>query len=223
MRTPQTRHRNLSLLTFVLFLAGTPASAAQEAHVGPGKVEIGGFPMGGIFFGGGDGNKEVDFNVYSAGANLTYYFVERVAIEGEVAVGLGMAQDVFFDNAKIFHAQMPHVWTSSGNVVFFPGGTSGKHLPYYITGGVGTLSLQPRLLTKQFGYDVDTSGLRTFMAENIGAGVKIFRDAAPDWGFRVDYRYLIVNANHDAPAFFARAKSRGGHRVNVGVLFTWKR
>src|SRR4029453_8570410 len=84
MRTPRTRHRNLSLWVLVLVFAGTSASAAQEANVGPGKVEIGGFPMGGIFFGGGDGNKEVDFNVYSAGANLTYSFAERVAVEGEV-------------------------------------------------------------------------------------------------------------------------------------------
>jgi hypothetical protein len=66
-------------------------------------------------------------------------------------------------------------------------------------------------------------GWQTFVAENIGGGIKIFRASAPDWGFRADYRYLIVNSNGDAPAFFAKAKSRGGHRVTFGVLFTWKR
>ena len=51
----------------------------------------------------------------------------------------------------------------------------------------------------------------------------ILARVAPATLARAGMRYLIVNANHDAPAFFARAKSRGGHRVNVGVLFTWKR
>ena len=61
------------------------------------------------------------------------------------------------------------------------------------------------------------SGFETFIAENIGGGVKIFRTAAPEWGFRGDYRYLIVNANDGAPAFFAKTKSRGGHRIYFGV------
>ena len=47
--------------------------------------------------------------------------------------------------------------------------------------------------------------------------MKIFRTEVPDWGFRADYRYLIVNANGDAPAFFARAKGRSGHRVTFGL------
>ena len=42
-----------------------------------GKVEIGGFPGGGTFFIGGDDNKEVNFNVYTAGGGLTYYFNQR--------------------------------------------------------------------------------------------------------------------------------------------------
>ena len=75
-----------------------------------------------------------------------------------------------------------------------------------------------------FGYDVATKGWQSFIAENIGGGVKIFRGSdAPDWGFRADYRYVIVNANADAPAFFAKATNRGGHRISFGVLFTWKR
>ena len=212
-----------AVAAFLLPLALMSANAAaQEAAVGPGKVEVGGFPMGGIFFAGGDDDKEVDFNVYAAGGNLTFYLADRAAVEGEIAVGLGLAQDVLFSKRKLFHAQMPHVWSYFGNFLFFPSGTAGKHLPYYVTAGVGALSLQPRLLTKQFGYDVDTTGLQTFIAETIGGGVKIFRESAREWGFRIDYRYLIVNANSDAPAFFAKAKSRGGHRVNFGVCYTLK-
>jgi len=212
-----------TLLVLITISAGLAPRATTQA-LGAGKTEIGGFPMGGTFFTGGDGNGEVDFNVYSAGASLTRYFTQRVAIEGEFGLGFGLAQDVFYKNAEVLHVQMPNVWTYFGNVVWFPSGASGKRLPYYVTGGVGAVSLQSRQPTSQFGYDTDTVGFETFLAENIGGGVKIFRGAdAPDWGFRADYRYVIVNANSSAPAFFARAKNRGGHRVSFGVLFTWKR
>lgn len=210
------------LATLFLF-AAVSVAAAQEAKIGAGTIELGLFPVGGTFLVGGDDDKEVDFNVYTAGPNITYYLTERAAIEGELTVSFGMAQDVFFNRAKVLHVQMPNVWSYFGNIVFFPGGAAAKRVPFYITGGLGAVSLQPRQPTRQFGYDVDTVGWQTFIAENIGGGLKIFRAAAPDWGFRADYRYLIVNANGDAPAFFARAKSRGGHRLSFGVLFTWKR
>jgi hypothetical protein len=209
---------------FAAFAFFSSSAAAQDATIGAGKVEIGVFPMGGTFFVGGDDNKEVDFNVYSAGANVTYYFTDRAAIEGEFSIGFGLAQDVLFNRSEVLHVQMPNVWDYFANLVFFPGGSAGKRMPFYVTGGVGAVSLQSRQPTRQFGYDVDSVGFETFIAENIGGGVKIFRGAdAPDWGFRADYRYLIVNANGDAPAFFAKAKSRAGHRVTFGVLFTWKR
>ncbi len=200
------------------------SAAAQDAATGAGKLEVGLYPLGATFLVGGDDNKEVNFNLYTAGTNLTYYVNKRTAIEGELTISFGLAQDVVFNRTQVLHVQMPNVWSYSGNVVFFPGGATGKQLPVYVTGGIGAISLQSRTPTGQFGYDVDTVGFETFIAENIGGGVKIFRGAdAPDWGFRVDYRYVIVNANSDAPAFFAKAKTRGGHRLSFGVLFTWKR
>ena len=213
------------LLAFALLFAGVTAAAAQDAATtGAGKVEIGLYPVGATFLVGGDDNKEVNFNVYTAGTNLTYYASRRIAIEGELTIGFGLAQDVIFNKAEVLHVQMPNVWSYAGNVVFFPGGTAGTQLPVYVTGGVGAVSLQSRTPTGQFGYDVDKVGFETFVAENVGGGLKIFRGAdAPDWGFRIDYRYVIVNANGDAPAFFAKAKTRAGHRLAFGVLFTWKR
>jgi hypothetical protein len=207
----------------IVLVVGASA-AAQDAATGAGKLEVGLYPLGATFLVGGDDNKEVNFNLYTAGTNLTYYVNKRTAIEGELTISFGLAQDVVFNRTQVLHVQMPNVWSYSGNVVFFPGGTTGKQLPVYVTGGIGALSLQSRTPTGQFGYDVDTVGFETFIAENIGGGVKIFRGAdAPDWGFRVDYRYVIVNANSDAPAFFAKAMTRGGHRLSFGVLFTWKR
>jgi Outer membrane protein beta-barrel domain len=217
-----TRRVSTFLFVAVSVLAGVSRVAAQEATLGSGKLEIGLFPMGGTFFVGGDDDEEVDFNVYTFGGGLTYYLTPRVAVEGELGISLGLAQDITFQRETVFHVQMPNVWSYFGNVVFFPTGSAGKRFPFYVTGGVGLVQLQSREPTRQFGYDVDTNPWETFVAENIGGGIKIFRSTS-DWGFRVDYRYLIVNSNEDAPAFFAKSKTRGGHRINFGVLLTLNR
>jgi hypothetical protein len=209
----------VAILAILLLLAGAATASAQDT--GAGKLEVGGFPLGGTFFIGGDGDEEVNFNVYSTGLHLTNYFSPHVAVEGELTISFGLAQDLTFKGDTVFHMQVPNVWSYFGNVVFFPGGASGRRMPFYLTGGIGAVSLQSRGPTAPLGYDVDTVGWETFLAENIGAGVKLFRGAAaPQWGFRVDYRYLIVNANENAPAFFAKEKTRGGHRVYFGILYT---
>ena len=70
---------------------------------------------------GGDDDREVNFNVYTAGGGLTYYVNDAVAVEGEFTGSVGWAQDVTFRNAPLIHNQMPTVWSYAGNVVFFPG------------------------------------------------------------------------------------------------------
>jgi hypothetical protein len=213
-----------AVAVFLCAAANAAAQGSQGSTSGPGKIEIGGFPMGGTFFVGGDGDQEANFNVYSTGANLTYYLTPRTAIEGELGIGIGWAQDITYKNAEVLSVQMPNVWDYFANVVWFPNGGAGQRLAFYVTAGAGAVSLQSRQPTKPFGYDTETVGFETFLAENIGGGVKIFRGpSAPQWGFRVDYRYLIVNANSDAPAFFAKSESRAGHRISFGILFTAKR
>ena len=100
-----------AFLAALVVLAGCAVASAQETTVGAGKVEIGGFPGGGTFFIGGDDAKEVDFNVYTAGGGLTYYFTDAVAVEGEFTGSVGWAQDVTFNNTKVIHNQMPTVWS----------------------------------------------------------------------------------------------------------------
>jgi hypothetical protein len=214
--------RTQECVAALLVFAGASIAAAQRAPVGAGKVEIGGFPIGGTFLVRGDDDREVNFNVYSAGAGISCYVNKRTAIEGELSIGFGLAQDVMFRKAQVLHVQMPNVWSYFGNVVYFPGGATARSLAFYVTAGAGAVSLQSRQPTKPFGYDAGTVGFESFIAENVGAGVKIFRASVPDWGFRVDYRYVIVNANGDAPAFFAKTKSRGGHRIAFGILHTLK-
>ncbi len=213
-----------AFLTALVLVAGCSIASAQETTIGAGKVEIGGFPGGGTFFTGGNDNTEVNFNVYTAGGDLTYYVNPKTAVEVEITGSVGWAQDVFFHKSKVIHVQMPGVWSQFGNVVFFPGGTAGKRVPFYVTAGAGLLQLQSRVPTKQFGYDVDTVGWESFTTENVGGGIKIFRASdAPNWGFRIDYRLIFINSKSGAPAFFAQSKSRTGSRVYVGMLYTWKR
>jgi hypothetical protein len=214
--------RAFATIVAISLVLAAASAAAQE--LGAGKVEVGGYPVGATAFVGGDDDREVNFNLWTSAANLTYYVTSQAAVEGEFGVSFGLAQDILFRRADVLHTQMPNVWSYFGNIVFFPGGTSGRRVPFYITGGIGAVALQSRQPTKPFGYDIDTVGFQSFIAENVGGGIKIFRGAdAPQWGFRIDYRYLIVNAKSDAPAFFAQSKTRGGHRIAFGVLFTAKR
>src|SRR5258705_4254544 len=108
-----------AFLVAALLCASVSVAAAQPPTIGPGKLELGVFPLGGTFLVGGDDNKEVDFNVYSFGANLSYYLTERAAVEWELGIGLGLAQDVVFNNRTVSHAQIPHIWSYSPDVAVF--------------------------------------------------------------------------------------------------------
>src|SRR6185503_3665229 len=125
--------RTDGFLAIVMLFAAASIASAQDPAVGAGKVEIGGFPMGGTFFVGGDDDQEVNFNVYSVGANLTYYVNRRTAIEGELTISFGLAQYVFFRKSEVLHVQMPSVWSYFGNAVWFPAGASGVPVAYSTT------------------------------------------------------------------------------------------
>src|SRR5690349_20694731 len=91
---PQQRRTGMmrgsqTFLAALLVAGGCAIASAQEATIGAGKVEVGGFPGGGTFFVGGDDNKEVNFNVYTAGGGLTYYFTPMTAVEGEFTGSVG--------------------------------------------------------------------------------------------------------------------------------------
>src|SRR5882672_6430803 len=92
-----------AFLTALVLAAGCSIASAQETTIGAGKVEIGGFPGGGTFFTGGNDNNEVNFNVYTAGGDLTYYVNPKTAVEVEITGSVGWAQDVFFHKSKVIH------------------------------------------------------------------------------------------------------------------------
>jgi len=208
------------LIVAALVASSAVASAQEPGDIGAGKLEVGGFPGSGMWWVGGDDNTEVDFNTYDFGGGVTWHMNPKVAIEGEAAFGLGISQNVNYQNAEVTRIQMPHTLTTGGNLVFFPGGSK-RRLAGYVTGGVGSLSIYSRTATTLV---FELPDKQTFFTTNIGGGVKIFRNGdARNWGFRVDYRIHFVNSNSDAAEFFAQSKSRTGHRFYIGMLYTLKR
>jgi hypothetical protein len=204
----------------ILVAASGVARAQEVGSPGAGKLEVGGFPGGGLWLGGGDDNTEVDFNNYDFGGGATWYVNSKAAIEAEAAFGLGISQDVNYRNNIVYRVQMPHTLGTNGNILFFPGGSE-RRLAGYVTGGAGVLTLYSRTAASRlFGLTENES----FLATNLGGGVKIFRrDEYRNWGFRIDYRLMMVNKKSDAVPLFAQSKRRTGHRFYIGLLYTLKR
>jgi hypothetical protein len=203
------------LLAVVVLLCGSAVASAQGS--GAGKLEAGFFPGGGTFFVGGDDDLEVNFNTYNAGGSLSWYLQRLLAVEGEIGFGIGLAQDVTYRNRIVRHVQVPGTVNFNGNVVVFPMG-SDRLIASYVTGGAGVLTLQNRVSTRQFGLTESES----FLATNVGGGLKILRAGTglKQWGARIDYRLYSVNSKDDTVAFFAKSKTRLGHRIYVGFLYT---
>jgi hypothetical protein len=204
----------------IALAASCAVASAQEVAPGAGKLEIGGFPGGGLWLGGGNDNLEVNFNNYAFGGDATWYLNSRAAIEGEGAFGLGLSQNVNYKNQIVYRVQMPHTLGVNGNIVIFPAG-SAKRVAGYVTGGAGTLTLFSRTAAaRYFGLTQNES----FVSTNVGGGLKIFRrGTSRNWGFRIDYRLMFVNSKSDAVALFAKSKRRMGNRFYIGMLYTMRR
>jgi hypothetical protein len=207
----------------VLLLTTSSMASGQETLDRPIKLEVGGTPGGGTWLVGGDDDTEVNFNLYTFSGFADWYLMQRVALEGEYVVGIGWGQDILFRNGRIPGQQVPYTNTLMGSLLVYPRGTSVR-LPFYVAGGAGLMTLKSRKPTRKLGYNPDVNPSEGFTVTNIGAGVKIPRGAsAPNWSFRFDYRLLLINSNSDAPAFFAKTKSRTGHHIQFGMLYTFRR
>jgi hypothetical protein len=216
--------RRVLVLGLILLLCTSSAAVGQEVLNQPISFEIGGSPGGGTWFLGGDDDTEVNYNVYTFSFYGDWYATQKLALEGEYTFGVGMGQDLIFRNGLIPGQQVP--WTNdiSGRVLFFPQGATGPRFPFYVGAGIGTQRLVSRSQTKKLGYDPDVTSGEQFMVTSIGGGVKLLRGVtAPNWSFRVDYRFLFINSNDSAPAFFARNEQRTGHHLQFGMQYAFRR
>ena len=209
-----------ALFAVLVLLCGSAVASAQPSDAGAGKLEVGFFPGGGAFFVSGDDDLEVKFNTYNVGGDVSWYLHRLLAVEGELGFGIGLAQDITYKDRVVRHVQVPGTVSFNGNVVVFPSG-SDRLFASYVTGGGGLLTLQNRVSTRQFGLTESES----FFATNVGGGLKILRAGTglKQWGARIDYRIFFVSSKDDAVAFFAKSKTRIGHRIYVGFVYTLMR
>ena len=201
----------LSAVIAAMVLMGT--AYAQERALGAGRVEIGAFPGGGIFFGKGTDDKGPNFGNYALGAAVTVNFNKWVGIEGEIGGGIGIRQDMTFNAATLTHQKTPDMLAFNGNVVVNPIGNDRTVVPY-VVGGVGGLTLFTDNNVVNLGVVAD----ETYLSGNVGGGVKWF--ATPHIGLRADARFIAVK-NKDAAPFFGQYDNRYGARIYGGLVLTY--
>jgi len=184
--------------------------SAQESGPRAGSVVVTVIPVGATFFTQGQSGKEPGFTNYGPGGEVEMYLSRYFSVEGEVGGGIGVSQELDGANGAS-HRTSPSLVTYSGNVVVTA--PSDGSLAPYLTIGAGGLTL---LRTSALGI----ASNKTFVAGNVGAGVKWF-NATSRWGVRADYRLIVVRADDQAPAFFGQEtryanRAYGALLVNVG-------
>lgn len=189
----------------IIAIAGVGNAAAQtiESGPGPGTLEVTIIPGGGTFFTEANDGNSPSFGNYDLGASVTLNVSRHIGFEGEVSGLLGVSQslDLVSGTADV---KTPHFMNYSGNLVV--SAPRGSIVPY-ATAGLGGLSLFERAA-------VGVNDATTFLTGNVGGGVKWY---AGRWGLRGDYRFIAVQSNDDAPAFFGQ-DTRYGHRLYGGVI-----
>src|SRR6185503_11492889 len=183
----------LTALAVVLFAA--TSAFGQERGTGAGRVEIGAFPGGGMFFTKSSNGNEPGFGNCALGGSFTWNVNSWVGLEGEGGGTLGMRQALTFADTANSNQRSPSTWMYHGNVVVNPGGSDRGLVPY-LTGGLGGITLSPHREARLLGIEND----ETFFTGNVGGGVKWF--ATPHVGLRGDYRLFVVEHNDTAPLFF---------------------
>jgi hypothetical protein len=194
------------VLAAILGSVGASQALAQssESEPGPGLVEVTIIPGGGTFFTESKDAKGPSFGNYDLGGSVAVNFNRYVGVEGEVGGAIGISQTLDFSGATLSGTKSPHLLNYSGNVIVHA--ARGPVVPY-VTGGVGGQTLFERAA-------LGITDSETFLTGNVGGGVKWY---AGRWGLRGDYRFIAVQGNDDAPAFWG-TDTRYGHRVYGGVI-----
>ena len=203
--------KTLGFVIAAIIAMGT--ASAQERLVGAGRVEIGAFPGGGIFFGKGADDNVPNFGNYALGTAVTVNLNKWIGIEGEIGGGIGIRQNMNFNAATLTHQKTPNMLAFNGNVVVNPVGNERTIVPY-VVGGVGGLTLFTDPNVVNLGVLAD----ETYLTGNVGGGVKWF--ATPHVGLRGDGRFIAVK-NKDAAPFFGQNDNRYGARVYAGLVLTF--
>jgi Outer membrane protein beta-barrel domain len=185
----------------------------QEVGGGAGRIEVGAFPGGGIFFTQSSKGNEPDFANYALAASFTVNVNRWIGIEGEGGGSLGIHQNFKVGSLAFADQRTPSMWVYSGNLVVNAGGNNRSVVPY-VTGGLGGLTLCPCGEAENLGI----TNYETYFTGNVGGGVKWF--STRHFGVRGDYRFFMVRNRDNAPLFFGN-ENRFGHRLQAGLVFTY--
>jgi hypothetical protein len=203
----------ITVLAALALLCSAGVAAAQE-KAGAGRWEVGISPGGGTFFTKGSTDAQSSFKNYALGASMTWNANRLFGIEGEVGGGLGVKQDITFNQTPFTGIEAPDTIAYNGNAVYAPAGNDRAFVPY-VAGGMGGLTVRPKAVLNDFGLTNTT----TFLSENLGGGIKWF--SSKHWGLRGDYRFIVVNGRTSADSFFGLNETRYGNRVYGSLLLTY--
>lgn len=201
----------MALLAGMVVLLGT--AYAQETGAGAGRVEIGAFPGGGIFFGNDATDNGPNFGNYALGASMTVNFNRWVGVEGEVGGGIGIRQNMTFNGLPLTRQKTPDMLAYNGSLVVNLLGNDRTVVPY-VVGGIGGLTLFSGQEVLPLGITAD----ETYFTGNLGGGVKWF--ATRHVGLRADGRVIAVKNKDQAP-FFGYEDNRYGVRLYGGLVLTY--
>jgi hypothetical protein len=192
---------------------GVGTAYGQEGGTGAGRVEIGAFPGGGMFFTQSTQGNEPYFGNYALGGSVTVNVSRWIGFEGEGGGSVGLHQTFNVAGNTFTETRTPSMYSYNGNVVAHPAGSNRAIVPY-ATAGLGGLTISPNGGVESLGI----TKYETFLAGNVGGGLKWF--STRHFGVRGDYRFFMVKSKDTAPVFFGN-ENRYAHRVQAGLVFTY--
>jgi len=202
------------ILTFLVAAALSVATAnGQETGVGAGRIEFGGFPVGGMAFGESSQTEGPNFSSYALGATFAVNVNKWIGFEGEIGGGVGIRRDMTFNGAVLENQKSPNMLAYNGDLVVHVVGSDRAVAPYVVS-GVGGLTLFAKPEVAGLGIIND----ETYFTGNVGGGVKWF--ATRHVGLRGDGRFIMVKTRDQAP-FFSQENNQYGARFYAGVLLTY--
>lgn len=205
--------RAIPIVVVLMMTAEATGAWAQAASPRVPSVEVTINPGGVTIVAEGSDTGEPSFANYEAGAAVALNLGARFSLEGEVSGAFGVQQNLQFATIER-ELTTPNMLHYAGNVA--ANLTTGRSLVPFVTAGVGGLTVFDRA-------DI-TQRKSTFLATNIGAGVK-WRTGR--WGLRADYRFMRIEGRETEfapnerprPDFFGK-ETRYAHRLFGGIILT---
>ena len=107
-----------ALMLFAATLFAVGSAHAQEVSGGAGRIEVGAFPGGGMFFTQSSNGNEPAFGNYALGASFTVNVNRWFGVEGDGGGTIGVHQAFNFGPTAFTDQRTPSMWSYNGNVVF---------------------------------------------------------------------------------------------------------